>query len=263
MTTTSLLQLPFLKINGEQISLERALGYLQVSGHLIPLMQELVSLHVLFKEVQQRQDLEISSADLEETIIDFRLKKKLTDSSKFEDWLAKQGMNREVFQTRMALRLKFDKLKERIAAPDLESYFEERKQELDLIVLSCIVVTDKELAFQLHQQLLDGKTNFEQISQEYSLTDIKDVSIIRGPTRRVRLPEELRGLINDAPPGQLVGPLEVGERWTIFQVEQIQPAKLEEPLKQELQNQLFQKWLQAQLKQLNVKLALETGVESA
>ena len=259
----SLLELPFLDVDNEQISLEQALQYLQISGRLIPLMQEIVSFHILFKEVQKRQELEVSSADLEQAIIDFRLQKKLTESGKFQDWLVRQGMDRGVFQARMALRLKFEKLREQIAEPNLQSYFEKHKPELDSIVLSCLIVTDKDLVFQLYHQLSAGKTNFEQIVQEYSLTESQEVNIIHGPTRRVRLPQELKVVINEATLGQLVGPLEIGKRWTIFRVDSVQSAKLEGQLKQELQNLLFQQWLDGQLKQLTVKLALDTGVESA
>jgi parvulin-like peptidyl-prolyl isomerase len=57
-----------------------------------------------------------------------------------------------------------------------------------------------------------------------------------------------------AQPGELVGPLAIGERWYLFRVERVVPAVLEGKLKQELQNQLFEKWLVDKVQTMQVSL---------
>ncbi|MBD2360609.1 peptidylprolyl isomerase [Anabaena minutissima FACHB-250] len=262
------LNVTFLTIGQENVSLAQVLQYLQVSGRLVPFMQEIVSQHVLFQEMQQRQDLSVNHADLEQAIINFRLQQNLGQPEEFQNWMAMQGMDYPLFQTRMALKLKFEKLKELIAESNLETYFADNRSNLDSVDLSCVIVNNKDLAFKIYQQLSINQTDFEQVITEQNLTEDPTTYTMRGPSRLLRLPKDLREVITVSTPGQLCGPLQLGTRWCIFRIERWIPAVLEGNLKKELQEQLFRRWLLEKLKKMNVKLALtnpnssEVSVES-
>jgi len=58
----------------------------------------------------------------------------------------------------------------------------------------------------------------------------------------------LRALVDLSSPGELIGPIEIEGWYCLFQVEQFLPASLEGQVKQELQNQLFEKWLEENAK---------------
>lgn len=247
-------EISFLKIDDRDISLKQVLGYLQLSGKLEPFLQEIVSQHVVYQEILARTDLELKSADVEQAIIDFRLQQNLTDRDRFDKWLASKGSNYEAFQSQMAFGVKLQKLKSEIADPDLEAYFHERQRSLDRVDLSCAIMPDREMAAQLREKIASDDRDLDDVADASD----RKVEVIRGPTLRQSLPAELRDKVDGVTPREIVGPLEIGQRWCLFQVKEIIPAVLEGQIKQELENELFKRWLVQKVKQLKVQFAVDS-----
>ena len=241
---------PFLTIDQESISLNQALNYLRASGGFQRTLGDILRQYLLEKQLEVRKDIKIDSLRIDQAIMDFRLQNQLTEPEKFQTWLKSNGITYDDFQNKIAFSLKVEKLKAEITEPKLEDYFNERKPFLDRVVLSQIILDDQELANSLKQQILADKSKFDPLAREYSLTNDQ----ITGSVSRGQLPEALQTALDAANPGGLIGPLEIHGRYALFQVEQFLPATLQGELKQELQNQLFQKWLQEKLQGMNIKL---------
>jgi parvulin-like peptidyl-prolyl isomerase len=64
----------------------------------------------------------------------------------------------------------------------------------------------------------------------------------------------LQTIIQEATPGELIGPLKVGGGWCLLRVEDVLPPRFEEQLKKELEEQLFASWLAEKVTRLNVEL---------
>lgn len=216
----------FLIVDDQPISLTQALSYLQSSGKLQPFIIEIIRQNILEQELQTRTDIDISPGVAEQAVIDFRIEQQLTDANKFQQWLNSNGLDYANFYKQVAFNFKLDKLKAQITEPKIQEYFIERKIFLDRVVLSRIIVTEPELAEELKSQILEG-ARFEQLAQEYSLTDDRIVNGMMGPVSRGQLPDELRALIDLASPGELVGPIKIDEWHCLFRVEQFLPASLE------------------------------------
>ncbi len=243
----------FLTVNDQSISLAQALEYLQLPGKLQPFLAEILQQYILDQELKARDDLEINSALTEQAVIDFRLERQLSDPAKFQAWLASNGIDYASFHRRIAADFKLEKLRDQITAPKLQEYFIERKIFLDQVVLSRIVVADKEVADELYSQIEEGD-RFEPLAQEYSLTDDRSFNGMMGPVSRGELPDTIRALVDLANPGELVGPVEVEGQYCLLRVEQFLPASLDSQVKQELQNQLFEQWLAEKMEKMTVKL---------
>ncbi|MFE1748384.1 peptidylprolyl isomerase [Coleofasciculus sp. H7-2] len=246
---------PFLLVNDQPISLEQALKYLQSSGKLTSFIGEILR-HYVIEQQLQTVKLDISLAAIEQAVIDFRLQRNLADAKSFQEWLARNRIDYETFHHQVKSGFQLTKLKDQIAEPKLQEYFIERKLFLDRVVLSRLVVAEQELAEELYTQIGEG-ASFEQLAQEYSLTDDRIVNGMMGPVSRGTLPDQIRAVIDTASPGRLVGPLKLEERWTLFRVEQFLPASLEDSqLKEALQNELFEQWLAQKIQNLTVKLQI-------
>ncbi|BAY26183.1 PpiC-type peptidyl-prolyl cis-trans isomerase [Calothrix sp. NIES-2100] len=249
--------LSFLTVDNQPISIEQAVKYLQASGKLTQFIGDIIRQHIIEQEISIREDIDISSAFTEQTIIDFRLKNQLTDPQIFQEWLKKNGTDYQTFHSSIALTFKLEKLKAVVTEPKLPEYFIERKIYLDRVVISRIFVDNRELSEELHTQIEEGGS-FEQLAKEYSLTDDRIVNGMMGPISRGTLPDILRSAIDAATPGQLIGPIEIEGRYGLFRVEQFLPASLEDTqLKQALQNELFEKWLAEKIQKLTVKLQVK------
>ena len=244
----------FLVVDNYPISLAQALKYLQASGRMQLLIGDILRQHVIEQEIQARTDLDINPALTEQAIIDFRLQNQLTDSKRFQEWLASQGTDRSTFHTQINFGFKLEKLKAAVTQPKLQEYFIERKLFLDRVVISRIIVAEQELAEELASQIEEG-ASFEQLAKEYSVTDDRLVNGMMGPISRGSLPDQLRAALDAADPGEVVGPLAIDGRWGLFRVEQFLPASLEQnQLKQVLENELFEQWLAEKIQKLTVKL---------
>ncbi|MEM6401597.1 MAG: peptidylprolyl isomerase [Cyanobacteria bacterium P01_D01_bin.116] len=247
----------FLTVDDRLISVKQAVEYLQISGKLGQFIRDILRQDVIEQEIACREEIELSPALTEQAIIDFRLKNQLSDQQKFQDWLNSSGTDYGTFHSTVAFGFKLEKLKSLVAEPKLAEYFIERKVFLDRVVLSRIIVDNRELAEELYTQIEEG-TGFEQLAREYSLSDDKIVNGMMGPVSRGTMPDKLRSAVDIASAGDILGPVELEERYGLFRVEQLLPASLEDTqLKQALQNELFEKWLAEKIQKLTVKLQVK------
>jgi len=246
--------IPFLTIDNESISLSQALNYLRAAGSLQRTLEDILRQYLLEKQLEVREDIEIDSLRLDQSIMDFRLQNQLTDPKQFQTWLKSNGMTYNDFQNKVAFGFKVEKLKTEITEPKLEDYFNQRQPFLDGVVLSRIILKDKQLAENLQQQILADKSKFEPLAREHSLSNDRILNGMMGSVSRGQLPEIIKTALNSARPGELIGPLELDGHYVLFRVEQFLPATLEGRLKQELQNQLFEQWLQEKLQGMKIKL---------
>ena len=247
----------FLTVNDQEITLAEVVKYLQISGRLGNFMSDVLRQHIIEQEISARTDIEISSALIEQTIIDFRLKNQLTDAQKFQEWLTNNGTDYTTFHTSITFGFQLEKLKALITEAKLPEYFIEKKIYLDRVILSRILVDSRELAEELQTQIEEG-SSFEQLAKEYSLADERVFNGMMGPISRGTIPDILRAAVDATTPGKLINPIEIEGRFALFRLEQILPASLEDPqLQQSLKNELFEKWLGDKIQNLTVKIQVD------
>ncbi|EKQ68208.1 parvulin-like peptidyl-prolyl isomerase [Leptolyngbyaceae cyanobacterium JSC-12] len=241
-------------VDEQPLSLRQCLRYLQIAGKLQGFIGDILRQYVLERELETREDLDVNPAIVEQAVVDFRLQNKLTEPQAFQEWLAKNGSNYELFHNQISSSFKLEKLKTQIAEARLQEHFIERKLMLDRVVLSRIVVESKELAEELYTQITEG-ASFERLAQEYSKSDERIANGMMGPVSRGTMPDILRAAIDSVNPGELVGPMQVENYWAIFRVEQFLPATLEDnQLKLAMQNELFDRWIAEKIQTMTVKL---------
>lgn len=247
----------FLTVDEQSITLRECLKYLQTAGKLQGFLGDILRQHLLEQEIANREDLEISPAVIEQAVIDFRLQQQLTDPKVFQEWLNRNGSDYSTFHNQINSNFKIEKLKSVIADAKLQEYFIERKVFLDRVVLSRIIVENQELADELKIQIQEG-TSFEELAQEHSIADDRISNGMMGPVSRGTMPDMIRAAIDSAEPGDLVGPIEIEQRWALFRVEQVIPATLDnQQLRQTLQTELFDRWLSEKIQKMTVKLQVE------
>ncbi|MEA5582086.1 peptidylprolyl isomerase [Nodularia harveyana UHCC-0300] len=246
----------FLTINDQPIFINQAVKYLQASGKLSTFIGDILRHYVIEQEIQGRDDIDITPAFTEQTIIDFRLKNQLNDPETFQQWLQNNATDYASFSEAITFNFKLEKLKLLITEPKLSEYFIERKIFLDRVIVSRIIVDNREIAEELQTQIEEGGS-FEQLAREYSLSEDRMVNGMMGPVSRGTIPDQLRAAVDIATPGEIIGPIEIEGRYGLFRLEQFLPASLEDmQLQQALQNELFEKWLVEKIQKLTVKLQM-------
>ncbi len=247
----------FLTADDAPISLGQALRYLKSSGKLESVLWEVVRQHVIEKELQTQQDFAISSDVIDQVVMDFRVENQLTGYESFQDWLASEGIDSATFRQQIAFNLKLEELKAKVTEPNIQEYFIERKLFLDRVVLSRLVVEEQALAQELKSQIVEDGARFEQLVQEYSVVEDQIFNGMMGAVSRGTMPDALRTVVDLAKPGDLLEPLEIQGLWYLVRVEKFLSAALDEQLGQELQDELFEKWLDDKIQAMNVKLEVK------
>ncbi|MCL2923444.1 MAG: peptidylprolyl isomerase [Trichodesmium sp. MAG_R04] len=246
---------PLLTIGAEQLSWGQSLKYLQASGKLQSFVTEIVTQYVIEKELQSREDINVDTAVIQQAIIDFRLQRKLEDQQKFQEWLKQNRINYNALESQIVNSFRLKQLKDSITSEKIEEYFNERKAGLDYVILSRIVVQDKELADAVHRKIVEDGGKFEDLAKEHSVTNDKNFNGFMGKVSLASLPEDLRNAVNSANPGGILGPFKTDKFWSIFRLEQLQGASLDNPeIKKKLHNELFDRWIMEKLENQKITL---------
>jgi parvulin-like peptidyl-prolyl isomerase len=252
----------FLTIDEQPISMSQVFRYLQANRKLDGFIGDIVRQFVIERELaasaqSQSGTANLNSAVVEQAVIDFRLQNQLTDPNLFQEWLANNGLTYEAFHNQLSTNFRLKKLREDVTEPKLQEHFIDRKVFLDRVVISRIIVQDKELAEELKSQLDEG-ASFDQLAKDYSITDDRIMNGMVGPVSRGTMPDMLRAAIDLAKPGEIVGPLGLDDRWGLFRVEAFMPASLDDlQLKQTLQDELFEQWLAEKMQNLPIKIQVD------
>ncbi|MGK7938751.1 MAG: peptidyl-prolyl cis-trans isomerase [Crocosphaera sp.] len=239
-------------INDQIVPWEQVMGHLQLFGKLQPFLQEFVSQYVLVEEINSRKDLEIPSADVMQAMMDFRLQQDLTDANKFKEWLQKENLDNQTFQNRIVLGLKVEKLKEVIAAPQLDSYFLQHQGSFEEVLLHCVITPEQELSQEVQQRLTTEKITVEDLAKDYSNSE-KNVRFFKQQVQRRALGKDVRDALATAVKDDVLGPISVNNNWSLFKVVDVIPSQFDDKIQKQIEAQLFGEWLVEKLRHLKME----------
>jgi parvulin-like peptidyl-prolyl isomerase len=143
--------------------------------------------------------------------------------------------------------LKIEKFKAATWLHQLESYFLQRKQQLDRVIYSLIRVKDLGLAQELFFRIQEDERSFQEMAREHSLGPESQTGGLIGPVELSVPHPALAQKLCTAKPGQLLPPSRLHDWIIIVRLEKFIPAELDLPMRQRLLNELFERWLQATL----------------
>ncbi|GAB4366468.1 MAG: hypothetical protein Kow00121_03880 [Elainellaceae cyanobacterium] len=246
----------FLKVDEQIISLDQALQYLQSSGRLEAFIRDILREFILEQELQARA-LTVAPDTVTQIINHFREQHQLLEPDLFQEWLANNGLNKEIFYRQIEAQVQLEQFVTEVTEPRLQQTFVDRKLFLDQIILSRIVVDTQELAEELYSQIQEEGGRFEELARHHSIASDRVMGGIMGAISRGQLPDEVRSAIDMAKPDDVLGPMLINGRWCLFKVEAVQPASLaDQQLRQSLREELFEQWLIEKLQTKQVELYL-------
>jgi parvulin-like peptidyl-prolyl isomerase len=177
---------------------------------------------------------------------------KLETESEKSVWLQKHGMTLAEMEF-LALRpLLLDKFKLATFGPKVESYFMSRKINLDRVIYSLIRTKDFNLAQELYFRIQGREDTFENLARQYSEGVEANTGGVIGPTLLSNPHAAIAQMLAVSQPGQLWGPIQVEDWAIILRLDKSFPAQLDEATRQQMINELFEQWLQQQVKQVQI-----------
>ncbi|MBE9135956.1 peptidylprolyl isomerase [Nodosilinea sp. LEGE 07088] len=131
--------------------------------------------------------------------------------------------------------------------PKVESHFLQRKASLDRVLYSLIRTQDGGLAQELYFRIQDDGQPFADLARQHSEGQEAQTGGLIGPVE-LSVPHPALGrVLSISQPGQLWPPTRVGEWFVVVRLEKFLPARLDDPTRQRLTDELFNAWLAEQV----------------
>jgi hypothetical protein len=236
---------PLQRLCADRMSSSEIMRLLRQYGLISPLQRELI--------------IDAAVADVicsqEETFAaykDFYQKHQINSDADRATWLERNHFSLDQFEHLVLKLIKLDRFKQNTFGYKVDSYFLQRKSQLDRVVYSLLRVKDTHLAQELYFRVQDGESNFAQLVKQYSGGEEAEVGGIVGPHELSMIHPALVQKIISLKASELAAPVQIGDWFILMQLEKHLPAKLDKEMRSRLINELFEQWIQIQLNQLMV-----------
>lgn len=184
----------------------------------------------------------------------------LTTEEKRQAWRSHYSLTPEQLEQLATRKLRVEKFKKVSWGNQLESYFLQRKRQLDQIIYSLIKTEHRGTANELYFRIKEGEQSFAELAREYSIGTESDTNGIIGPVEFGNLTPNFAQLLYTSPIGVIQPPVPLGELWIIVRVEKLISAQLDDFMRQRLLQEKFETWFQQQLSQLSPEEKIWMGV---
>ncbi len=213
---------------------------------LVPLLTQYQMLPKLAQEIlidKAIAEIKCSEEENNLTYNQFCQQNQLNSEEQVREWLDKQGISRDQLQNLITKRLRIDRYKQETWNDQVDAHFIKRKSQLDRVVYSLIRVEKPEIAQELYFRIKDDENTFSALAMEYSQGSEAQTGGLIGPVEINAPHPKIAQILATCQPGQLVPPTRVGEWIVIVRLENYLSAKLDEPMRQRMLDELFNRWL--------------------
>jgi parvulin-like peptidyl-prolyl isomerase len=182
----------------------------------------------------------------------FYQKYQITSDADREAWLERNKCTLAQFEHSVLKTIKLDRFKQSAFGNKVDSYFLQRKSQLDRAVYSLLRVKDAHLAQELFFRIQDQEATFAELVKQYSGGQEAEIGGLVGP-HELSVPHPmLAQRLLSLQPGQLAPPLKIADWFVVVRLEKYLPAQLDKSMRGRLIDELYEQWLQERLSQLTV-----------
>ena len=239
---------PIIKIGDQTITAAEAVS-LMARYRLIPQLAREVIIDRAIAPITY------SESELEQATEQFFQQQQAVSDADRQNWLRSHGMTMEQVQQSALRQLKIEKYKQVTWDNRLQSYFLKRKGQLDRVIYSLLRVKDAGTAQELYFRLVDDQQAFDELARAYSQGPEAETGGLLGPVPLGTPHPALARMLGVSQPGQLWPPTPLGEWFIIVRLEKFLPAQLDDAMRKQLLDELFNTWLQEQLQQVSITTA--------
>ena len=202
----------------------------------------------IFDEICQAMPLpEATEAELVQRYLE---QNDCADPTLRDQHLSSKGWSLEDLTYFASKQERLHRFQQQMFADDVEVRFLDRKSDLDQISYSLIRLRDGDLAFELHQRLLEGEADFATLAAAHSEGPEREHRGQVGPVPLSQAHPVLVDKLRTSQPGQLWTPFFLKDIWVILRLDSWEGARLDEDARQQLLQDLFEDWLQQRALQL-------------
>jgi parvulin-like peptidyl-prolyl isomerase len=180
----------------------------------------------------------------------FYQKHQILTEQDLEQWLQQQHLERKNLVDLIDRDLRIQKFKTTQWENQVESYFYQRKAQIDQVIFSMIRVKDLDIAEEIYFRLISKESSFAELAPLYSAGMEAKTKGISGPVELGQIDPVLASMLVASQPTEVLPPKTIGGWWVIVQLETIVPVKLDAETRQRLTEELFTIWVNEEIQKL-------------
>lgn len=225
---------------------EEIINCLKTEIQLKELCTKIISQRIIEK-VAQQNNISVSTEEIEIEANRQRREKRLEKASDTLRWLEQQMLTPLDWEVGIRNRLLRQKLALKLFGKEVEQFFILNRSEFEQVVLYQFVVSGEKLAQELYYQIEESEISFYQAARIHDIDENRRYKCgYEGKVYRWTVPQ-IAPLVFNASPQQLVGPIKTESGYHLFMVEDYIPAELTPKRYEEILDNMFQQWLDAEL----------------
>ncbi|OKH14578.1 peptidylprolyl isomerase [[Limnothrix rosea] IAM M-220] len=233
------------QIGEQKLDQEQLLSLLAKYQLLPRLAQEMI----IDQAIATTPDLSCTQEEVKAAINLFVQQRQLKSEADIQNWLKKNGLAFDQLPAIASRPILLEKFKQQRWGDNLESYFVQRKSQLDRIIYSLLRTNDAGVAQELYFRILDDASLFPELAREYSKGPESQTGGLVGPVEMNVPHPAMIQILSSSQPGELKPPVKIGEWFVILRLEKSIPAQLDETMQQRLINEQFEQWLNQQVQE--------------
>jgi parvulin-like peptidyl-prolyl isomerase len=241
------------QVNELDTPLKRLCQNTMSGAELIGLLQQYWMLPQLQRELILDAELATVVCTQEETFSAYKAfyqKHQINSDEDRAKWLEINNCSLAQFEHSVLRVIKLDRFKQSTFNGKVDSYFLQRKVQLDRAVYSLLRVKDAHLAQELFFRIQDQEATFAELVKQYSGGQEAEVGGIVGP-HELSIPHPvLAQKLSSLKPGQLAPPLQIADWFVVVRLEKYLPAQLDRSMRSRLIDEMYEQWMQNKLNQL-------------
>ncbi len=250
----------FLSLWGEKVSAESFLEELSVNGQASIILREMAKAFLFNKSFANFQIDFSNSSSRQEIFQNFCKVANFQTQEQIENFLRNAQETSDSLVSKLVYQEQINKLKHVIVTEEIiNKQFEQNKALLNTAQFATIRVKEKALAENIYNQIKNDIKDFSDLAKEHSI-DEPEVKFAGGMRYRPfnALHPIIAKALQDLKPNDISEIISLEEKeFAILKLIHIHPAKLEEELKLNMRNQLFEAWINNQLANSNLKFTRE------
>lgn len=243
-------------VNGEPVTLAEVFQTMRASGGFEAVRKGISDTIARRKALEL--GLEVSTEDLQTAADNFRDANGLQKAADTHEWLQAQGRSVEDFEASLEFTLLSERLRNHIASDrKIARRFQSEGAAFNAAELSQIILFEEDEATLVARSIASGATEFYDAAREYSEDfDTRGAGGYIGWRSRRALPVDLADQILSAEPGEVIGPVSIGDVFAILKVLAIRAPKLDSSTRNQLRETIFREWMDQQLAEAGADLDL-------
>ena len=172
----------------------------------------------------------------------------ISDEVGRHSYLEKESISEEDLRWRATAAKRLEIHRQHQHGADVESHFLDRKLHLDQVTYSLIRVRDADLAAEIYQQIREGEADFQQLAPLFSEGQERSSGGLIGPVPLGAAHPDLVPRLRTGELRQLWEPFFIVDIWVVLRLEQRIIAQLDDAMRVQLEQELFEIWFQERLR---------------